>query len=834
MRFVEIKLSRHTFFVSVVLALVSSLILPGCSNTRIPKIDPNGSGLFSADGSSTEFIRPFSYGDSDFRIPWFPKPAFSTDDDSGTQRADSQATRTVGSPGSLWVSPKKISVPVNSEVVLHAGLIGSNGQLSPARRLDFTINDDQPGGFVKAGGGNPSNMQFLFPSLGSKATEKYANVITAKTTEQVTQGTNTPSDDVMVGPGQGWVTVTSKEIGVTNISVGAAAEAQWNQQFATIQVEWIDVKWQFPANQSISAGQPANLITRIEQQSTSTPISGWTVRYRIRTTGDDETVQQVQTDSSGIAAVTLDPADITSGSAQVLMEIIRPSNQEDSTENIVGRGSCIVTWNAPGLQLHATKSIKMNVGDSRVITAIVENPGNQVARNVVLVDQSPANISITTTSPPPTSTLESNYWELGNLPPNSKKQIEIQITGSVAGTSSYRLIARSDDGLQSESVVPIQIDGFPLLLSVDGPESAKVGEVVTYRYILENPTDGPFSNVELSATLEEGLIHVTQNDPIGDPSARQVRFNIDQIPAQQGAGKAISFKIREAGQQCHVLRVKLSNGQSIERNICLISKEDSPDLSVSPALELEISGAMEMSVAKPEQVTFKVSNTSNRDLTDVSITVKLPSQIQAQLASDGHRLEGDSIILDIETLAAGESDSLVVQVLPTDSVEKATILAKASDSVIGADDVSKTLEFRINAPPASVDPSNPVDSPLVLKVFELHDPILAGKENSYFVIVSNTGSNPISNIQVSAQMSKGLEFGAAQHPLIEQPSDLVVDAQTGQISFPVITSLDAGESSPSFKLTIKNAVIGDSQLVISATADNDIVAEPVSETTTAR
>ena len=833
MRFAVINLSRQGIAIPLMLAGMAIIFVSGCANTRVPRIDPNGSGLFAADGSSTEFIRPFSYGDSDFRIPWFPKPAFSTDEESGNERADSQASSTVGQPGAIWVSPEKIAVPVGSEVVLHAGLIGSNGQLSAARRLDWTITEGQPGSFVKAGGGNPSNMQFLFPSLGSKATERYANVITAKTAEQVHQGTDTANDDIMVGPGQGWVTVTSKDMGNTRVAIGATAEPDWNQQFSYIDVEWIDVKWQFPENQSVGAGQSASLVTYIEQPSSGTPIQGWTVRYRIRTTNDKDKVYEIQTDTTGTASIALDPQDISSGSAQVLIEVIRPP-LGDADETIVGRGSSLVTWNAPGLQLYATRNIRMNVGDKRVLTAIVENPGNQVARNVVLVGQSPSNVSVTNTSPQRTSQLESDYWELGDLAPNAQKRIEIDINVTVAGESIYRLLARSDDGLQSESTIPIQIDGFPILLTVDGPDTAGVGDVVTYRYILENPTAETFANVEITATLDDGLVHVTQNDPIGDPTARQVRFTFEQIQPQQGAGKAISFKIRESGKQCHVLSVKLANGQTIKREVCLDVTETSPDLSVSPVLDLKIDGPNELTLSKPEQLSFTVTNTSEQDLPGVSITVKLPKELQAQLASDGHKLVGNDIILEIESLTAGDSDVLVVQVLPIDVTERVVVRATASASVAAGEDAIEALVIRINEPAAQDAPVTPNKPPLVLKVFELHDPIQAGKENTYFVIVKNTGNKALSNIQIIGQLSKGMRFISAEHPLITEPTDVGIDAETGQITFPVIPVLNAGESSPSFKVSIVNNAVGDSQLIISATAEGGLTAKPVSETTTAR
>ena len=177
---------------------------------------------------------------------------------------------------------------------------------------------------------------------------------------------------------------------------------------------------------------------------------------------------------------------------------------------------------------------------------------------------------------------------------------------------------------------------------------------------------------------------------------------------------------------------------------------------------------------------------------------------------------------------------LVVQVLPIDASERVVVRATASDSVAESEGAIESLDILIIGPAAQDTPAATNEPPLVLKVFELHDPIQAGKENTYFVIVKNAGNTAISNIQVIGQLSKGMRFSNAEHPLITQPTDVGVDTETGQITFPVIPLLNAGESSPSFKVSIINDAVGDSQLIISATAEGGLTAKPVSETTTAR
>ena len=177
---------------------------------------------------------------------------------------------------------------------------------------------------------------------------------------------------------------------------------------------------------------------------------------------------------------------------------------------------------------------------------------------------------------------------------------------------------------------------------------------------------------------------------------------------------------------------------------------------------------------------------------------------------------------------------LVVQVLPIDVSERVAVRATASASVAVGEDTIESLVIRINEPAAQDPPATPNELPLVLKVFELHDPIQAGKENTYFVIVKNTGNKALSKIQIIGQLSKGMRFSSAEHPLITQPTDVGIDAETGQITFPVIPVLNAGESNPPFKVSIVNNAVGDSQLIISATAEGGLTAKPVSETTTAR
>ena len=271
--------------------LVTCLVtFAGCSQWRLPKIDPSGAQLFQPEQSTT-ITHPFRDTEQvgNFLSP-FPKSAFEKPEPPGSfadfenksnaqqtpSATDDQTTR----PGSLWISSKAIAAPIGNAVVLKAGLRGREGKLQPGRKLEWTIAPKPEGSqakFEAAGGGNPNGFRWLFPKYGNQVTDTYAHTISSERAELVRNDTTTLMDDVTVSRGESWIMVSAEQIGTTKILVGASTETQWDKQYRDIHIHWLDVQWKFPSSLSIPVGTQPLLTTSVLRKSDNTPLTDYII-----------------------------------------------------------------------------------------------------------------------------------------------------------------------------------------------------------------------------------------------------------------------------------------------------------------------------------------------------------------------------------------------------------------------------------------------------------------------------------------------------------------------------------------------------------------------------
>ena len=124
-------------------------------------------------------------------------------------------------------------------------------------------------------------------------------------------------DDIGVARGEGWTVISSEQKGTTEVLVGASTETNWDRQYQKILVHWIDAQWQFPTSVSGNAGSDQVLTTTVTRPSDNTPLSGWTIRYKLvsnrkATLSSPSNNEQldtidVTTDANGQAAIRVTP-----------------------------------------------------------------------------------------------------------------------------------------------------------------------------------------------------------------------------------------------------------------------------------------------------------------------------------------------------------------------------------------------------------------------------------------------------------------------------------------------------------------------------------------------
>ncbi len=321
-------LGRPRRFALAVTGIACAILLAGCAECRWPRIDPSGERVFVlAPEPENPRYRELPAG----QLPWDPVEVILT--------------------------PRAIAAPVGSEVVLLAGVRGPDNYLRTNERVQWAISAGSVGQFVEIDKGTYWDLvvgDFTWPRIISPTS---AVGTTSRRHVRLTRGTPTPGDDVLVASGQTWITVTSPMEGSTYVTAYAREVYGWDRHKQSAVIHWIDAQWRFPPPAIVAPGGRQVLTTTVTRQSDQSPAIGWRVRYTIcggppaGFVPAGAQTAEVETNASGQASVEIVQREPAAGTNRVDIQVSRPvqAGAPAGTLTVLGSGSTMVTWSAPGM-----------------------------------------------------------------------------------------------------------------------------------------------------------------------------------------------------------------------------------------------------------------------------------------------------------------------------------------------------------------------------------------------------------------------------------------------------------------------------------------------------
>ena len=417
------------------------------------------------------------------------------------------------------IAPNRVMAPVGSEVVLKSSICGADGYLHADRRVEWLLSRDGAGQFVDVGDRGQVDL-FRWPwDTPRKIDNWYAIGATAYAPHCVHRGTPDPNDDVQVVRGEAWITVSSAVEGTSQVTAVAPDVANWQFRQATTTIYWIDAQWVFPPSTSAEAGRPHVLTTTVMRRSDGAPLAGWTVRYNVPSGGASLGYASgdhvdVPTDAAGRASVEVSPNDVSGGTANVGITILRPPlvGPNASPQLEIGRGLTTITW---------------GTGQSpQSPTPITTQPQLQ---------PTPAPAPIPTRPTPP-------------IPGGPSSTVPYTAPQTAPQTGPPRLEAR---------------------LTNVGPTAAALGEYVSFDLTVTNTGESTARNILIYDRFDAGLSHEMDTEKRNAIQNDQMR----DLGPGESATIALTFKVTAAGQLCHEVTVSADGAASVTQRGCATGRQ---------------------------------------------------------------------------------------------------------------------------------------------------------------------------------------------------------------------------------------------------------------------
>jgi uncharacterized repeat protein (TIGR01451 family) len=483
----------------------------------------------------------------------------------------------------LVVTPARLVAPVNTEVIMAAGICSPDGYFVMRQPLEWMLAQDGVGQIVAIGHESPRDTSLILRGSPQKVATNYARAHTSTISQTLDRGTPAPTDDVYLQRGQSWISLTSPTEGTSHVVVWAPKEMNWERRKATATIYWVDAAWRFPNSATARAGQPHPLSTVVTRTG-GLPISGWLVRYEV-IDGPPATFLrgsrsiEVRTDGAGRATADLAPASLEPGITTVRVQIIRPGTMRgDLPQMVVGQGIVSVQWTTPGLAVRALGSSTVAADGTLGYRVEVSNGGDLTTHNVALSYTPPAGVTVLNSTPAAGIFGQRFEWRLGDLPPGTTRVVELNCRASVGGAIRSSFVATSTEVARAEGHVTTDVRVNALSVKMTGPETAEVGREARFLIEVTNIGSSRLTNITARDIFDPGLSHA------GGEQNPLVRALAPQLDPGQTERIALTFIVLQPGRHCHRLDVSADGGHAAAARGCVtgIAPSVAPQLPAGP------------------------------------------------------------------------------------------------------------------------------------------------------------------------------------------------------------------------------------------------------------
>ncbi|MFN3191205.1 MAG: SdrD B-like domain-containing protein [Aureliella sp.] len=435
----------------------------------------------------------------------------------------------------------------------------------------------------------------------------------------------------------------------------------------------------------------------------------------------------------------------------------------------------------PQIDLAVTKqasTTSVSAGDQLTYTITVANQGQADATNVLLIDDLP---NLTPTDLTIVSATSANGGTV-TTPGNVNGEIEVRYASLAAGASDTVTIvvtvpdtaaaaaaitnsvtvsadeAETDTTNNNDSVdVAIVRDATLTVTKTDAQDPVTVGGTLTYTILVTNTGPSTATNVTVNDTLPAGLTltNVTSTLGTATPSGNAFTVDIASLAVNQSSTITVTTTVDSTFSGTSVTNTVTANADESTQ----VTADETT--TINPSIDLAITKTDSVDPATRGNTlvyTMDVTNAGPSSATNVVVTDTLPDGVTFISATGGTVTapsgNSNDVLIDIGTLAASGSQQVTVTV---------TIDADAADTITNTASVTSTETtggFETNTNNNSTTEPTTLNPAIDLEVTKVDsaDPVIAGNDLVYTMVVTNNGPSTATNVSLSDTLPAGVTF----------------------------------------------------------------------------
>jgi uncharacterized repeat protein (TIGR01451 family) len=315
-----------------------------------------------------------------------------------------------------------------------------------------------------------------------------------------------------------------------------------------------------------------------------------------------------------------------------------------------------------------------------------------------------------------------------------------------------------------------------------------IGESASQTIVVSNPGTGVATHVQVEALIPAGLEH-----------ARGSRLLMDLGALHPGETRNVRLPMAAVTGGKHIVQVQA-------RAETDLMQEASAEIEViSPQLTASIEGPGLRYLGRQATYTLKVTNSGSVATDNVRVMHKVPEGFTFVSAAQGAQYDEAARLVNwfVGRLEQGQSASAEVTFTCGASGEHTHFVRATSEHGTISDADTRT---QVEGTPT-----------LAMTIHDIEDPVEVASETEYEIRVTNDGSAPAANVNVSCELPAGMSLLSAEAPVtFAAERDLVV--------FQPLAQLKPGET-VTIRLHVKASAAGN--LRLRARLSSESIEEPL-------